>query len=172
MIIMPRLAPELDVGAWLNTDTAPVLADLRGRVVLIEAFQMLCPACVSHALPQAQRASRLFAAPDLAVIGLHTVFEHHDAQGPRVALEAFLHENRISFPVAIDSPGDGTPLPATMSAYKMQGTPTLILVDRYGSLRKQKFGVENDMTLGAEIMALVREPFENLSAQTETKRPT
>lgn len=153
----PLPVPELDVGTWLNTDSPLTLADLRGRVVLIEAFQMLCPACVSHALPQAQRAARLFAATDLVVIGLHTVFEHHEAQGSRAALAAFLHENRIAFPVAIDRPLDGNPLPATMSAYAMKGTPTLILVDREGYLRKQMFGTVEDMVLAAEIMALVIE---------------
>ena len=36
---------------------------------------MLCPACVSHGLPQAARLRETFAPEDLAVIGLHTVFE-------------------------------------------------------------------------------------------------
>ena len=42
-----------------------------------------------------------------------------------------------------------------MAAYALQGTPTLILVDRRGFLRKQKFGQESDMELGAGIMALI-----------------
>src|SRR3546814_10131498 len=40
-------APELDVVRWFNS--APLtLAGLRGRVVVIGAFQMLCPGCVSR----------------------------------------------------------------------------------------------------------------------------
>ncbi len=150
-------APELEAIDWLNTG-GPVLLDaLRGKVVLIEAFQMLCPGCVSHGLPQAMRVHRVFDREEVAVIGLHTVFEHHEAQGSRAALAAFLHEYKIDFPVGIDAPSGRGGLPKTMARYGMQGTPTQILVDRQGRLRKQKFGWEDDLVLGAEIMSLVRD---------------
>gem|GEM_PF-3133559 len=51
-------APELVVSEWLNTDSAPTLANLRGNVVLIEAFQMLCPGCVSHTPTAGQESVR------------------------------------------------------------------------------------------------------------------
>ena len=73
-----------------------------------------------------------------------------------VSLEAFLHEYRVTFPVAVDRP-DGAGMPATMQAYRMQGTPTLILIDALGRLRKQWFGAPDDITVGAEIMRLVSE---------------
>ena len=153
----PIAAPELQTADWLNTDEPVSLESLRGKVVLVEAFQMLCPGCVSHGLPQAMRVHRSFNRDDVAVIGLHTVFEHHDAQGTRVALAAFLHEYKIGFPVGIDAPSESGGLPETMGRYRMQGTPTLILVDRLGRLRKQKFGMEEDLVLGAEIMSLICE---------------
>lgn len=151
-----RTAPELIATDWLNSDAPVSLAGLRGKVVLLYAFQMFCPGCVSTALPQAQRVHETFAASDLAVIGLHTVFEHHDANS-RAALQAFLHEYRLRFPVGIDAASENGPIPRTMAAYQMQGTPTLILIDRLGRLRKQKFGHETDLRLGAEIMTLVQE---------------
>lgn len=152
-----RQAPELETIHWLNAKAPVTLQSLRGRVVLIEAFQMLCPGCVSHGLPQAQRVAATFSEKDVAVIGLHTVFEHHAAQGGKEALEAFLHEYRIAFPVGIDAPSEGGGPPKTMTAYNMQGTPTLLLIDREGRLRKHKIGMEQDLALGAEIMALMRE---------------
>ncbi len=150
-------APALSVSTWLNTTDPITLESLRGKVVLLKAFQMLCPGCVSHALPQAIRVRDLFSPADVAVIGLHSVFEHHAAQGSKEALEAFLHEYRITFPVAIDAQSAQGGLPQTMGAFQMQGTPTTILIDREGRLRKHKFGAEQDMILGAEIMALIRE---------------
>ena len=42
------LAPRLEVAQWLNTDVPLDLASLRGKVVLIVAFQLLCPGCVSQ----------------------------------------------------------------------------------------------------------------------------
>jgi peroxiredoxin len=152
------LAIELDVVTWLNTPEPIRLAGLRGRVVVLEAFQMLCPGCAQQALPQLGRVQEQFSADDVVVLGLHTVFEHHEAQGSRAALAAFLHEYRYSFPVGIDRPSEtGSGLPHTMAAYNMQGTPTLLLIDRYGRLRRQVFGHIPDLRLGAEIMALASE---------------
>lgn len=156
-MMTPQMAPELQTIDWVNSNKPITLASLRGKVVLIEAFQMLCPGCVSHGLPQAVRASQTFSSNDLAVIGLHTVFEHHSAQGTKDALKAFMHEYRIPFPVGIDAPSKNGPSPKTMTAYRMQGTPTVILIDRQGRLRKQKFGAEQDMVLGAEISSLIAE---------------
>lgn len=152
-----KTAPELQTTDWLNAPQEITLASLRGKIVMLEAFQMLCPGCVSHGLPQAQRVSQAFSPDDVAVIGLHTVFEHHLAQGTKEALEAFLHEYKINFPVGIDTPTAAGGTPRTMTEYQMQGTPTLILIDRQGRLRKQKFGMEQDLVLGAEIMSLLKE---------------
>ena len=141
---------------WFNTPRPIGLNDLRGRVIMLYAFQMLCPGCVSFALPQAKRIGDTFASNDVAVIGLHTVFEHHAANSP-AALKAFLHEYQIRFPVGIDMHAAGKPMPLTMQAYGMQGTPTLIIIDRNGMLRRQVFGHVPDIQLGAEIMAVVGE---------------
>ncbi len=152
-----RTPPEWQTTTWLNTDEPLTLAKLRGRVVLVHAFQMLCPGCVSRALPQAQRVAELFADAPLTVIGLHTVFEHHEAMGLE-SLRAFLHEYRVTFPVGVDAPGpEGDPLPRTMRAYGMQGTPTTILIDAEGRLRRQVFGPHDDLLLGAEIGTLLHE---------------
>ncbi|MCC7320862.1 MAG: redoxin domain-containing protein [Rubellimicrobium sp.] len=148
--------PEIEAAEWLNTEAPLTLAALRGRVVVIEAFQMLCPGCVSHGLPQVQRLRQTFDVRDVMVLGLHAVFEHHAAMTP-VALRAFLHEYRIRFPVAVDAPGAGA-LPRTMAAWGLEGTPTLLLLDRQGILRARHFGQVPDMALGAEVMALVAEP--------------
>jgi len=148
-------APAWRTTRWFNAPAPLALADLRGRVVVVCAFQMLCPGCVSQGLPQAQRVAQTFRPEDVAVIGLHTVFEHHAAMTP-TSLEAFLHEYRITFPVGVDEP-DGDGLPKTMRAYDMQGTPTTLLIDREGRLRRHAFGHLSDLQLGAEIMALIGE---------------
>lgn len=148
-------APPWHTARWFNS--APLtLADLRGRVVAAHAFQMLCPACAMQALPQMKRLHQMFPADRLAVVGLHTVFEHHEAQSP-LALEAFLHEYRYTFPVGVDEQAQDDPLPLTMRAYAMQGTPTLILIDAQGRLREQHFGVLDDMALGAAVGRLQTE---------------
>ena len=149
-------APELDVSQWFNTGDTPTLAALRGQVVLLHAFQMLCPACVRLATPQAQQAHEQFGRQGLAVLGLHTVFEHHEAMQP-VSLEAYIHENHLSFPIGVDRPDGQHGLPLTMRAYGMQGTPTLLLIDRQGRLRQHVFGHVPDLALGAAIGSLLAE---------------
>lgn len=153
---LDRPAPPWQVDRWFNTPHPITLESLRGKVVVLEAFQMLCPGCVSHGLPQAARVHATFPREQVAVIGLHTVFEHHAAMTP-VALQAFLHEYRIGFPVGVDRPGTNGPLPQTMEAYAMRGTPTLLLIDAQGHLRQQHFGQVSDLLLGAQIAALVQE---------------
>ncbi|MEO6988275.1 MAG: redoxin domain-containing protein [Aquihabitans sp.] len=152
----PRMAPELDVSQWLNSDGL-TLSSLRGRVVLLEAFQMLCPACVSHSLPQAQRVQKLFSSDDLAVIGIHTVFEHHDAMEPH-ALAAFASEYRLTFPIGIDRHDGEQRIPVTMRAYDLQGTPSQVLIDRQGLVRSSTFGIVDDLALGSQIGRLLAEP--------------
>ena len=153
-----RPAPPWTTLEWFNSAVALQPADLRGKVVVLHAFQMLCPACVHHSLPQAQRTRASFAPEDVAVVGLHTVFEHHAAMTP-VSLRAFLHENRIEFPVGVDAPGAGPedPIPRTMRAYMMRGTPSTLLIDRNGDLRLHSFGAPEDLAIGAAIAALMVE---------------
>jgi len=147
-------APELSVSRWLNTPEPLTLAALRGRPVLLHAFQMLCPACVSHGTPQTERAHRMFRNTDLQVIGLHTVFEHHAAMTP-VALEAFVHENKLTFPIGIDTAGEDGPIPVTMARYGMRGTPTLILIRRDGTIHHHGFGQQDDMAVGAMVVSML-----------------
>ncbi len=153
-------APELDVVQWFNTQGPLTLAALRGKVVVLHAFQMLCPGCVQSGLPQAKRIAAIFPASEVAVIGLHTVFEHHEAMTP-VSLAAFVHEYRIGFPVAVDRPGENGPIPRTMAAYGMRGTPSLVLIDRAGNIRHHGFGAEDDLKAGAEIALLIAEACKN-----------
>jgi hypothetical protein len=151
----PETPPELSVTRWFNSKEPITLAGLKGRVVVLTAFQLLCPGCVEHGLPQARRLRQRFNPEQVAVIGLHTVFEHHNAMTEEV-LEAFLKEYRWPFPVGVDTP-NGKGLPKTMTAYEMQGTPTLLLFDREGRLRRHYFGKPDDIMLAAEIMAMAIE---------------
>jgi len=153
-----NLAPELQVSAWFNTAQPLTLAALRGKVVVLHAFQMLCPGCVQFGTPQTQRMFDEFDPDRVAVIGLHTVFENHAVMG-RDALEVFVREYRLRFPIGIDKYEEGQPkgIPMTMRAYRMQGTPSLLLIDKAGRLRLHKFGHVSDLMLGLWVGTLLPE---------------
>lgn len=150
-----RQAPELQVSEWINTDQPMQLSDLRGKVAVIHAFQILCPACVDYAIPQTSMLHERFKHdPEVIVFGLHTVFENHQAMGPD-ALKSYIQTHKLSFPIGIDQPSaDPKGIPRTMEAYDMQGTPTLILIDRRGFIRLQKTGIVNDSKLVEAIASL------------------
>ena len=152
-----KKAPELKVQNWINTPKPLTLESLRGKVIVLHAFQMLCPGCTYHAIPQMQKLAKKFAQNDkVALIGIHTVFENHSFITEE-SLRVFIKENRLTFPIAVDMPDGHGGIPQTMSLYDMQGTPTMILIDQNGNLRAQQFGVIDDFDLGIAIGQLLAE---------------
>ncbi|MGH1486874.1 MAG: peroxiredoxin family protein [Cellvibrionaceae bacterium] len=180
-MLVDQKAPDLITSRWLNdgestgvgNEFSQWLSDQLGKVVVIHAFQMLCPGCVSHSIPQAKKMYDLFPQEKVAIIGLHSVFEHHDVMN-ELALKAFIHEYRIPFPVAIDQPQADSDIPLTMSLYRMQGTPTLIVIDKQGIIRLNHFGRLDDMVVGSFVSQLIYETSaqDNIDSQQQelTKR--
>lgn len=146
---------ELDVQEWVNHEGLSN-EDLRGKVVVVEVFQMLCPGCVNHGVPQAQKIHRMIDESQVQVIGLHSVFEHHDVMTPK-ALKVFIDEFGIKFPVAVDKPREGQRIPSTMKKYRLEGTPSIILADRKGRIRQVQFGQVDDFVLGLLLGSLLSE---------------
>ena len=145
---------EIDASEWINTDAPTSLAALRGKVVAVAVFQMLCPGCAQLSLPQARNLHSAFAGDDVAVIGLHSVFEHHEVMTP-AALRVFASEYRLPFPIAIDRPEEGSSVPATMRSWALRGTPTLMLFGRDGALALRHFGHLDDLRLGVVLGQLI-----------------
>ena len=150
------LAPELIVSDWINTLTPVSLKELQGQVVILHAFQTLCPGCVSHGIPQAQLLHSFYANKPVQVIGLHSVFEHHQAMNKN-ALKAFAYEYKLEFPIAIDQASKNQTTPLTMQKYQLRGTPSLVIIDPKGRIRLNHFGQISDLHLGNIIGSLIAE---------------
>lgn len=146
---------ELEAYPWLLTEPIPSEA-LRGNVVILYAFQMLCPSCILHGSPLAQKIHLTFADKGVKVIGIHTVFEHHKVMGPD-ALKTYLAEFRYSFPVVIDKHSSHHPIPDVMQSLELQGTPSFLLFDTNGKLRSHYFGPIDPLSFGFEIGKLIAE---------------
>jgi Redoxin len=160
---------ELSVSQWFNTDSAVTLEQLKGRVVIVGAFQMLCPGCVAHSIPQLKKLHELSRDMPLTVIGLHTVFEHHQAMQPH-ALEAFMHEYRLTFPVGVAAYEGSSLMPKTMEDWHMRGTPSTFVFSANGDLCLHQFGHVDDLPLGifvGQLIAAVNAPT-NLTQAKDT----
>jgi hypothetical protein len=70
-------APDLHIDRWVQGGPADI-SDLAGQVVLVEVFQVNCPGCFVHALPEALRLHRTYRVQGLFVMGLATAFEDFD----------------------------------------------------------------------------------------------
>lgn len=147
---------ELSVSQWFNTDGAITLEQLKGRVVVVGAFQMLCPGCVVHSIPQLKKLHELSKNLPLTVIGLHTVFEHHRAMQPH-ALEAFIHEYRLTFPIGVAAYEGNSLMPKTMQDWQMRGTPSTFVFSANGELCLHEFAQVDDLPLGIFIGQLLAE---------------
>ncbi len=92
----PENPPEITASRWYNGDKTTLKA-MKGKVVVVAIFQILCPGSAKFGLPQAMRLRHAFNDDEVAVIGLHMAFEHFDKQSPD-KVEAFLKRTASTFP--------------------------------------------------------------------------
>ncbi len=69
-------------------------------------------------------------------------------------MKVFLLEFGIRFPVGVDR-HDGESIPITMRTYALQGTSSMLVVDRAGQLRFSHFRRIDDIALGALLGRLL-----------------
>lgn len=124
-------APPLAVAAWLQGGPL-TLDELRGRPVLLHLFSIQCPGCVARSIPHLNRLHELLAS-SLAIVGINTVFEHPEHQTAPVVAEA-LDPLGIDYPVALDQGYE------TARRFKAPGTPTHVIIDPAGRVRRVLFG--------------------------------
>ena len=86
-------APELVIDSWAQGQPV-TLSELLGEVVLIEVFQLNCPGCFVHALPEVLAFDQQYRQSGLTVIGLATAFEDFDINTLN-NLHAFLQTNQL-----------------------------------------------------------------------------
>ncbi len=135
-------APEWDIAEWLNGD-AVTLESLKGKVVVVEFFQLWCPGCNQFSIPLMKEWHHTFAdeieSGQLVMLSIHTVFEGHFMQSPS-RLKSFIKEKGITHRVGIDRHIDDHDTPETMRRYRTRGTPEMAFIDKTGHIRVQQFG--------------------------------
>ena len=69
-------APNIEVGEWVQGDPSNIDQE-KGKVILIEVFQVNCPGCFIGGLPEAIQTYMTFKEKPLTVWGLATAFEDY-----------------------------------------------------------------------------------------------
>jgi len=75
--VIGKPAPDIQIEKWVQGESAN-FSTLTGQVVLVEVFQVNCPGCFVHALPQVLHLHQVYHDQGLTVIGLATAFEDFD----------------------------------------------------------------------------------------------
>jgi thiol-disulfide isomerase/thioredoxin len=140
-------APELrTAGHWIGTD-ALSLADLRGKIVLLDFWTQGCINCI-RTVEELRRLEGRFR-DELVVLGVHSPkFAHeHDADAVRAAVARL----RITHPV-LDDPGM-----VLWDQYAVKAWPTLVLIDATGRVARTVSGEGHAEELERAVAELVAE---------------
>lgn len=124
-------APELNNEVWLNTDQPLRLADLRGKVVLLDMWTFDCINC-RNVIPSLRDWYTRYTGQGLVVIGNH--FPEFDDERDLGNLKDALQ--RLNVPYAVAQDNDGV----TWQAYGTHYWPTLFVIDKRGHLRYTHIG--------------------------------
>lgn len=142
----PAAAPELTgLETWLNSSPL-TLAELRGKVVLVDFWTYSCVNCI-HTLPYVQAWHETYKDEGFVVIGVHTpefAFER-ELKNVKDATKRF----GLTYPIALDNKY------ATWNAYGNQYWPAHYLINQDGQIVYTHFGEGNYDVMEKKIQELL-----------------
>jgi len=152
---------------WLNTDDGASvdLADLRGRVVLVDFWAYSCINC-QRSIPHVVAWDQAYRDAGLSVVGIHSP-EYAFEKEPR-NVEAGIRSFGIDYPVGLDNSL------STWTNYRNRYWPAHYLIDADGTVRHISFGEGNYAATERLIRELLEQadPEVALPASTEERDET
>ena len=129
-----RPAPEWSNRSWLNTDHPLTLAELKGRVVLLNFWVFTCYNC-TNTVPSLVDFDRKYRQQGLTIIGIHTPeFPPYAGEHDRSNVERALRKYGIEYPNAQDNDT------RTWDLYGIRYWPSFVLIDKRGNIRYEGYG--------------------------------
>jgi thiol-disulfide isomerase/thioredoxin len=125
-----RPAPEITGQTWINTEPLR-LADLKGKVVMVEFWTFGCYNC-RNVQPYVKEWHKKYADQGLVVIGVHTPETDFERYSKNV--EHYVREEQITYAVVTDNDF------ATWTRYGNRAWPTVYLIDKQGVIRYMHIG--------------------------------
>lgn len=119
-------APDfVGISHWLNTDKPISIADLKGKVVLVDFWTYSCINCI-RTLPYVTKWYDTYKDNGLVVIGVHT--PEFTAEKVTENVQQAIDQFKIHYPVAQDNDY------RTWNAYRSDSWPAEYIIDKTGKL--------------------------------------
>ncbi|MDT5061688.1 MAG: hypothetical protein QOH63_2147 [Acidobacteriota bacterium] len=156
MRLQGELAPEITIAQWIE-QTPLKLADLKGRVVLLDFWATWCGPCLA-AFPHLKEWHEKFKARGLVILGITTYYGrgegHEMSRAEELSyLERFKKQYGLPYGVAV------TDTDTNHRTYGVSAIPTAVLIDRKGVVRLLTTGSGggNETEIEAAIEKLLEE---------------
>lgn len=117
----PEFPAHLD---WLNVAKPLTMADLRGKIVLLDFWSYCCINCL-HVLPDLKRLEQKYAN-ELVVIGVHS--GKFTTEKETDAIQSAIHRHNIDHPVINDNDY------SVWNAYNVRAWPSFMLINPTGRI--------------------------------------
>ncbi len=124
------------------------LSDLRGKVVLVNLWATWCPPCRAE-MPAIEKTYQTFKSQGVEVLAVNATTQDSES-----AVTAFIKDNALTFPVALDRSGE------VSNRYALSGLPSSFFIDRKGIIRAVVVG-------GPMSEALIQSKIETLLKEEE-----
>jgi thiol-disulfide isomerase/thioredoxin len=119
--------PEIKAEGWFNAEKGPTLADLKGKVVVVEFWATWCPPC-RKSIPHLIGLHEKYAKKGVTIVGL--------SNEPKDTVEPFVQAQKMNYIVGWGSKSAGD--------YGVRGIPTAFVIGRDGKVAWQGHPMDDE----------------------------